>query len=167
MRSGLKLSDAFEDTGVLGIKKDGPADLELIVKVYNINRGHNEEKVKRSRTLEGYSVFVGKVREYEGSGCGLEGAMKGAISWCISHDILKDFLESNASEVMNMLMTEWNWDDAFAVQRAEGLEEGLEKGREERQKEIARNALAEGLSPELVQKITGLDLETIGRLWVQ
>jgi predicted transposase/invertase (TIGR01784 family) len=98
----------------------------------------------------------------------LEEAMKGAISWCIRQDILKDFLERNASEVMNMLMSEWNWDDAFAVQRAEGREEGLEKGRgegrEESQQEIARKALAEGLSPEFVQKITGLDLETIGRL---
>jgi flagellar biosynthesis/type III secretory pathway protein FliH len=40
---------------------------------------------------------------------------------------------------MDMLYTEWNWDDALAVQREEGweegreegLEEGLEKGREE------------------------------------
>jgi flagellar biosynthesis/type III secretory pathway protein FliH len=27
-----------------------------------------------------------------------------------------------------MLVTEWNWDDALAVQREEALEEGLEKG---------------------------------------
>jgi len=52
-----------------------------------------------------------------------------------------------------MLMTEWNWDDALAVR----YEEGLEKGREE----IARNALAEGLSFDFVHKITGLDMETL------
>jgi len=55
-----------------------------------------------------------------------------------------------------MLMVEWNWDDALAVR----YEEGLEKGRED----IARNALAEGSSIEYVQKITGLDLETIKNL---
>jgi flagellar biosynthesis/type III secretory pathway protein FliH len=30
-----------------------------------------------------------------------------------------------------MLFTEWNLDDALAVEREEGLEEGLEKGRQE------------------------------------
>ena len=34
----------------------------------------------------------------------------------------------------------------------------------ERNLEVARNALAEGLSFDLVQKITGLDMETIKRL---
>jgi len=40
--------------------------------------------------------------------------------------------------------------------RTEGREEGL--------KTVARNALAEGLSPEFVQKITGLDMKTIQEL---
>jgi predicted transposase/invertase (TIGR01784 family) len=50
----------------------------------------------------------------------------------------------------------------------EGLQEGRMEGRQEgrmaRQEEIARNALAEGLSIEFVQKITGLDLDTINNL---
>jgi predicted transposase YdaD len=52
-----------------------------------------------------------------------------------------------------MLFTEWNWDDALAVR----FEEGREEGREE----IARNALMEGIPTEIIQKITGLDIETI------
>ena len=83
-----------------------------------------------------------------------------------------------------MLYTEWNWDDALAVAREEGredgleegreegLEEGIEKGREEglekghfyEKLEIARNLLAEGSTLEFVQKITGLDMETIESL---
>ena len=35
------------------------------------------------------------------------------------------------------------------------------EGRTENNKEVAINLLAEGASPEFVQKITGLDLETI------
>jgi predicted transposase/invertase (TIGR01784 family) len=77
---------------------------------------------------------------------------------------LKEFLQSNSSEVINMLMTEWNWDDAFAVQREEGREEGLERGREEGKEEIARNALAKGASLEFVREITGLDIDTVTRL---
>ena len=52
-----------------------------------------------------------------------------------------------------MLLTEWNTDDAIAYARNEGREEGMEI--------VARNALAEGFAVELVQKITGLDMETI------
>jgi predicted transposase/invertase (TIGR01784 family) len=41
---------------------------------------------------------------------------------------------------------------------------GLEEGRAEGILEIARNALAQGATPEFVQKITGLDMRTISRL---
>ena len=79
-----------------------------------------------------------------------------------------------------MLYMEWDQEAALAVRYEEGREEGMEKGREEGmgkgiekgreegmekgKKETARNALAEGVSIELVQKITGLDLETIKNL---
>ena len=48
--------------------------------------------------------------------------------------------------------------------REEGREEGIEIGMEKREKEIARNALAEGLPFEKVQNITGLDIKTIKSL---
>jgi flagellar biosynthesis/type III secretory pathway protein FliH len=38
---------------------------------------------------------------------------------------------------MNMLLTEWNWDDALAVSKEEGWEEGREKGKEEGRREAA------------------------------
>ncbi|MCL2381870.1 MAG: hypothetical protein FWC64_09820 [Treponema sp.] len=44
--------------------------------------------------------------------------------------------------------------------RNEGMELGEARGREE----TARNALAQGLAPELVHRITGIDMETIQRL---
>ena len=67
-----------------------------------------------------------------------------------------------------MLGIEWNMSTALEVEREEGyekgLEEGLEKGLEKGLETAARNALAEGFSIESVQKITGLDLETLNRL---
>jgi predicted transposase YdaD len=53
-------------------------------------------------------------------------------------------------------MTEWNWDDALAVRYEEGREEGRE--------EVARIALAEGATFDFIQKITGLDIETIRKM---
>jgi predicted transposase YdaD len=58
---------------------------------------------------------------------------------------------------MNMLMTEWNWDDAKQV----WFEDGLVVGRENEREEIARNALAKGVSLELIHDITSLDIETL------
>jgi hypothetical protein len=183
----LKLSDAFEDTASLGIPWEGPSGLELTVKVYNINRGHNEAILRRSERLEGYSALIAKVREFEAEQAGgreayklsdeeKEEAMTRAVRWCIAEDILRLFLETHGSEVVNMLMTEWKLEDALVIEREEGreeglekglekgLEEGLEKGREERDLEVAKNALRTGLPVEIIQKITGLGIETIKSL---
>jgi hypothetical protein len=156
----LKLSDAFESCAPLGLPEKGSPALELIVKVININEGKNQDIVKRSKTLAGYSAFVGKVREYGKAGGGREEAMKKAIKYCREHDILKEFLAQNASEVMNMLMTEWNIEDAKKVWYEEGREEGMEEGREA----VARNALAKGLSIDFIHEITCLDKTTIENL---
>jgi hypothetical protein len=67
--------------------------------------------------LEGYSSLIAKVWEFEAeqargrkphkfSDEEKEEAMTLAVRWCIAHDILRPFLESHGSEVVNMLMTE-------------------------------------------------------------
>ena len=172
----LKLSEAFESSASIGISEEGKPSLELTVRIININHGRNEKIVCRSKTLNEYSAFIGKVREYEKEGNSREEAIRKAVRYCREHDILKEFLEANATEVLSMLLGEWNWDVAKQVWheegREEGLEEGLEKGREEGleeglgkgREEIARNALAEGASIEFVQKITGFDIDKIKSL---
>jgi predicted transposase YdaD len=60
-----------------------------------------------------------------------------------------------------MLMSEWKLEDALVVEREEALEEGFAKGEEKKQHEIAAKALAEGLSLEIIQKITGLGIDEI------
>jgi hypothetical protein len=139
----LKLSDAFRDPSELGLGLKMEVPLELKVKVYNINPGHNDAIIRRCKTLGGYSAFIGKVREHEREGKSREEAIKEAIRDCIKKNILKEFLEIHSKEVMNMLMTEWNWDDALAVSKEEGIEEGREKGREEGREEGRREAAAE------------------------
>ncbi|MDR3166656.1 MAG: Rpn family recombination-promoting nuclease/putative transposase [Treponema sp.] len=164
----LKLSEAFENPSFLGISQNRPPDLELTVKVYNINQGCNEPIIRRCEKLEGYSALIAKVREFEAEIAGgrshqklsdeeKEEAMTLAVRWCIAHNVLKPFLEFHGSEVVNMLMTEWKLEDALIVEREEGREKGLEEGRFE----VAKNALKEGLPLEVIQKITGLDLETL------
>jgi predicted transposase YdaD len=190
-RSILKLSGAYEERADLKKGPVFPPELDLTVKVYNINRGYNEEIIRKSEKLKGYSFFVDKIRENRRT-MPLEKAMKATIEYCIAHDILTAFLQTNSSEVINMLLSEWNIDEAKEVWREEGLEMGreegqkigreegremglemgreegreigLEMGRENMAVEVARNALHEGLSPEIIRKLTGLDIDTIKNL---
>jgi hypothetical protein len=152
----IKLSDMFKSLEPLGLPERTNPVLELEVKILNINEGKNNEKKKKSSLLSQYSAFIGKVREFEHDGYIRQEAVKEAVKYCRSHDILKEFLIKNTSEVFNMLMTEWNWDDALAVRYKEG--------REDKSEEIARNALAKGYSVEEINDLTGLAPEVIREL---
>jgi predicted transposase/invertase (TIGR01784 family) len=159
-----RLSEMFENLKSLGLAEKDFLSLELVVKVININEGRNGALAARCKKLAEYSAFAPKVRMFEKELGSLEEAIKAAVKYCQKHDILKEFLELHAGEVLNMLYTEWNMDDAIAVAREEGREDGVEEGRVNEKLEIARNLLAKGSSPEFVRDITGLDIETIESL---
>ena len=167
-KSVLKLSDMFTSVEPLGLPGTVRHALELEVTALNVNAGKNEAIVNRCRHLAQYSAFIAKVREYESKGNSLQEAVKKAVVYCRDHAILKELLEEHASEVLNMLTTEWNLDDAkkvwFEDGFEEGMEEGMEKGREERDYEIARNLKTRGHPVAEIAEITGLSLEKIERL---
>ena len=123
------------------------------MKVININQGRNDDKLKRCKMLASYSAFVGKVHENESVGLDREESIRKAINYCIENDMLREFFEKNATEVMNMLILDWNMEDALTVSREEGREEGL--------MQTARNALLKGYPINAVQEITGLDMQTL------
>jgi predicted transposase/invertase (TIGR01784 family) len=147
----LKLSDAFIQTGNKG--KRHP-NLELEVRVVNINKGHNASILRKSKTLSGYSDFIDKIREFESKGCEIEDAMRKAISYCIDKGILRDYLRKHsAMEVIDMLRaTEFKIEDAVAVAKEEGILETAEK------------MLKKGIAPALVAEITGFPLKQIKAL---
>ena len=159
----LKLSDAFKRVNIPGAENI-PA-LELAVRVLNVNMGHNEKILEKCESLRGYAVFTGQIREHQKAGRTLEDAIASAMDFCIENGILVEYLEKHGSEVRNMLLTEWNLEDAKQVwreeAREEGIEEGIEKGREERDFEIARTMFAEGDSLEKIARVTGKPLELL------
>jgi len=140
----LRLSDSYKS-------KDGNCNLELVATVYNINDGRNSEMVNRSPALHGYSELIAEVNKNRET-MDLGDAIVAAIKSCIERGILVYFLEKYASEVLNMLTTEWNWDDAKEVWQEEAREDGIvigtaigeergekkgvEKGRKKRDEEI-------------------------------
>jgi predicted transposase/invertase (TIGR01784 family) len=159
-----RLSDSFEKLKNLGLEeKDFPA-LELVVKVININEGRNQAIADRCKKLSEYSVFVAKVRAFFDELGNKEEAIREAVKYCEKHGILREFLKLYAAEVLGMLDAEFDMDVALAVRYEEGWEEGREEGEENKALEIALNLLAEGSTPEFVQKITGLDMDTLKSL---
>ena len=126
----LKLSDSFIRSESLDNLDSPSPSLELEVRVLNINAGRNKAIVKKCKDLADYSVFIAKVREYEQTMPRKE-AIIAAIKYCKAHGILVPFLEKYGTEVLSMLLTEWNTADAIAVARKEGIETGIEQGIEQ------------------------------------
>jgi predicted transposase YdaD len=141
----MRLTESYESTEGLGIREEEEAALELKVKVININHGRNGEIQKRSRTLEGYSIFVERVRAEVSGGKGKEAGMKAAVEYCLEAGILKDFFVEHGTEVINMLMSEWKIEDARQVWLEEGVELGLVRGREEGLEQGLEQGREEGL----------------------
>ena len=107
--------------------------------------------MQKSKSLNEYSQFIGKIKDNLADGLTLEESIKQTIEYCIEHDIMKEFLEANGSEVANMLLSGWNMDEALAVSKEEGFEDGLEfgvaYGEKKKQEEMIRK-FSKKLSPE-------------------
>jgi predicted transposase/invertase (TIGR01784 family) len=152
----LRLSDLFAP--LEGLKPESTPAMDIRVTVYNINRGHNEDKVRHSEILSGYSVFVEQMREnLDKEKMSLSDAMEATIAYCIDHTILSDFLRKYGAEVRNMVLTEWKTEKAKEVWQKEAREDGRVEGREE----VARNLLGMGLTPEQVAMGTGLAIDAV------
>ncbi len=117
----LKLSDSYM------IDEDNPM-LELSVKVININPEESHEILNRCQVLKEYGQFIDMIGKYEQQRS--KDAYKRAIEECIKKGILADYLRRKGSEVVNMLIAEYDYDLDIEVQREEAYESGLEDGKE-------------------------------------
>ena len=130
----LKLSDAFKEPII---------NLELKVKVININYEENKEFLTKSKILYDYSYFVYLVKNYAIE-YGAEYGIIKAINECINADILSTFLKNNGSEVYNMIKAEFDIDKYIEVRVEEELEDALNEGRMEGIKEGRIEGIKEG-----------------------
>ena len=149
--SALNLSDAFIHRESL--------NLELTAKVYNVNSGRNHEIMSKSETLNGYAIFVARVRENINNGLEPSGALEKAVKDCVKDNILREFLTKHGSDVINMLNMEWNLDDAKKVWRKEAKLDQAE--------EIAEKLLKRGTPIEIVAEDTELSVERVLELKVK
>ena len=151
----LSLADAFS----------GSCDMELKVKLFNINDGHNSELLGRSRYLKDYCAFVNKVKANLKAGLKLNIAIRETISYCYENDIMADYLSENKKELFNMINVEFKMDDAKEVwqeeAREDGLRQGREEGREEGSMEIINRLHESGLSIERISELINYPVEQV------
>ena len=111
----LKLSDAFPE-GAVG-------DIEVRVRVLNVNYGRNKELLEACKPLQEYSWLVNQVQEIKKSD-ELESAIDIAIDRTPDDFIIKPFLMAHRAEVKGMLVKEYNEAEAMELFREDGLREG-------------------------------------------
>ena len=116
----LKLSDAF-------INKEQKSDIELTVRLLNINYGHNSGLMEQCSVLKEYAQFVAVSRQYMEEGLNAQEAFAEAIDYCVDHGILHEVLKNYRAEVLGMLLEEFDVDKYERTIRMEGREEGIEQ----------------------------------------
>ena len=115
----LRLSDSFPE--------GASSDIEVRVRMLNVNYGRNRELLEACRPLDEYAWLVNRVREILKKEK-LESSLDRAITEMPDHFVIKTFLMAHRSEVKGMLLTEYNEAEAMELFREEGRKEGRVDG---------------------------------------
>ena len=102
----MKLSECFLGAGDEGETTNYP-NLELKVRVLNINQGYNAKLLEKCRVLDEYSRFVDIVEKYVESETDIDKAVRKAVNYCIDNRILVEFLKKNRDRVISMLISNY------------------------------------------------------------
>ena len=147
--------------------------LECTARVYNINYGHNQELMARCRTLEEYSILIGRISSRVRNGISLEQAADAAVQECIRGGILQDFLIKHRSEVVGMLLEEFDMDEYIKMERrdsyedghVDGLAMGLAEGKRLEQLHIIHNMFQKNIPAQSCAKLLDKDVTFISKVY--
>ena len=152
--SVLRLSDAYE----------GDGDIEVLVTMLNINYGKNKALMEACRPLREYAWFIDRVRTLQKDKNDLGAAVYTAIDQMPEDYMIKPFLLDNRSEVMKMVLTEY--DQEKTIEKA--VDEGRKEGRDERNVEVATELLQDGNhTVSFISRISRLPESAIRKLAAQ
>ena len=156
----LKLSEAFIERGT-------ETNLELTVKVININRQNRHPALENCKTMHEYSIFVETVRKWKEIDS--QNGFEKAVEECIENNILREYLKRKTKEVLNMLLAEYDYETDIAVQRAEeheiafaeGIEQGFSEGSYQTKLETAKLMRMHNYPIAEICTMTGLSKEEV------
>ena len=151
----LRLSDAFS-------QKDLKPQLELIVKVININFEENTELLKECDILREYAEFIYqvKINKIKYGKAGYDKAMR----YCIKNNILRDYITLHAKEIEGMLFAEYDYNMDIQVQREECYNAGIKEGIKEGTRSLAKSFRNMGFPIDKIAQATGLSKGEIEKL---
>ena len=152
----LKLSDAYEQ------RLEDP-ELELKVRMLNINTGNNKELLDQCRLLKEYMLYVECVRKYAKTKR-LDEAVECAVNECIEKNILREFLQKHRAEAIAVSIFEYDEEREKEKLRKAEYEAGQKRERE-RFKELAEKMQADQRIEELLRATT--DLEYRDKLYLE
>ena len=141
----LKLSDSFPE--------GADPDIEVRVRMVNINYGRNRKLLEACKPLKEYSWLVAEVRRNKELD-GIESAIDKAITDMPDDFVLKPFLVAHRSEVKGMLFEEYN----EAEVRELFKEEGRAEGRAEERQVFTDKLIAIGWTPQEAANFVGLSM---------
>ena len=135
-------------------------NLDLTVKIFNINYKENHPILEKCLALFAYSKFNEYVRI--GKTDGRENPIGYALDRCVSENVLADYFNNLRKEDMSLIFGEWDEEMFVKVQREEAYEDGEIAGAQAKAIENARNLLKETeLSPEKIAQCCSLPLEQV------
>ena len=129
------------------------------------------ELLEKCRRLGEYSEFVSRIHDALGRGMSLKHAIETAMDSCIEEGILKDVLIRQKTEVMHMLLTEFDekkykrsvYQDGYEDGVREGEISGFTKGEEHKMRELIRAKAAKGKAIPTIAAELETDVETVKR----
>lgn len=125
--------------------------IELVVTCLNVNEGHNKELMEACKTLNGYSIFVAKVRKYRENAIKqynsthttplkiladssdimkeiVSVAVSKAIDECIEEGVLRDFFMEYREEVQTVAILEYSAERHLQYEKEDSYNSGYDSG---------------------------------------
>ena len=131
------------------LKKASP-DIEVTVRMVNINYGHSKEILTACESLNEYSWLVDQIRINVDTGMELEEAVNKALDDMPDDYELKEQLLAHRAEVIGMWINEYNEEETMQMFKEEGKQEGIILGEQRGRQEEAN------LFSALIKKLTSL-----------
>ena len=120
----LRLADAFPE------ELREKSDIQVQVKMLNINYGHNKELMEKCAPLMEYAWLIKKARDYAAED--KETAMDRAVMEMPDDFIIRNFILIHRKEVKKMFLSEYDVDEAIEIAEynaeRRGEERGIKKG---------------------------------------
>ena len=146
------------------MNEPGENSMELKVTAININTDKAHEILNKCAVLREYSQFIDAVRANADG----EDPIKKAIEECIDRGILAEYLERKGSEVRNMLIAEYSYEEDIKVKqeeaKQEGISQGLSQGLSQGIERMIENALTTTKSIKQTASILHVDENKVRRI---